>query len=206
MKNSNGAVYPQHSQARSAATPQGENVQVDLQELKRKVGILPFAQRIKIDSKGFSACPFHSGESDTSFHVVVEEDGSVLGTCFSDCGQSFDAIAFVAKFDKVRTGIAIRTLADGNGNGNKPFAVPVLRKKEPAVPMTAEKWSVSGRAVTDADVETLAASRPNSATPSAETLNKMGFHIANMGANVFLVAPYRLGDYFYTLKARNLAT
>ena len=72
--------------------------------------------------------------------------------------------------------------------------------------MTAEKWATAGRQVTEADVARLAASRLGSATPSAATLNTMGFRIAEMGGNVFLAAPYRLGNTFYTVKARNLAT
>ena len=50
----------------------------------------------------------------------------------------------------------------------------------------------------------LRASRPNSETPSATTLNEMGFKIAEIRRKTFIVAPYRLGDTFYTLKARNI--
>ncbi len=172
----------------------------DLQGLKRKVGISPFTERIKIDSDGYSPCPFHRGDSDRSFHVVRKEDGAVLGTCFSECGRSWDAIDFVKAFDKVGMGEAIRNLEESNTHGRE------LPKKTPAVPMTEEKWATCGQAVTDADVAELAASRPHSATPEADALNILGFRITTMGSNRFIVAPYRIGKTFYTIKARNLAT
>jgi 5S rRNA maturation endonuclease (ribonuclease M5) len=72
--------------------------------------------------------------------------------------------------------------------------------------MTSQKWASLGRAVTDVDVTKLAASRPESATPSAKTLNEMGFRMGEMGGQLFLVSPYRMGDTFYTLKSRNIKT
>jgi len=46
-------------------------------------------------------------------------------------------------------------------------------------------------------------SRPNSLTPSADAFTALGFRVLK---NRFLVAPYRLGDTFFTLKARTLDT
>ncbi|HXA76011.1 MAG TPA: AAA family ATPase [Candidatus Acidoferrales bacterium] len=178
---------------------------LNLQELKRQVGITPFSERIQIDSDGYSGCPFHNGDSNKSFHIVQKESGVFIGTCFSECGKSFDAIDFVAKHDGIGTGEAIQKLKNiVSDNGEVPATI--LHKPKPATPMTAEQWAKSGRAVTDQDVAKLAASRPNSLTPTAATLNETGFRIATKGGNTYLVAPYRLGDTFYTLKARNLAT
>jgi AAA domain/CHC2 zinc finger len=207
--NTIGAVQSQHSYKPSAASPKGvklqEKASYDLQELKRQVGIAPFSQRIQISSDGFSPCPFHSGDSDKSFHIVQKENGAFIGTCFSECGKSFDAIEFVKKHDDVQTGEAIRKLASlVSENGAVPTTV--LHKPKPATPMTSEAWAKAGRKVSDADVAKLAASRPHSATPSAATLNAMGFRVAEMHGQVFLAAPYRLGNTFYTIKARNVTT
>ncbi len=177
----------------------------DLQELKKQVGITPFDQRISLDNDGFSACPFHNGNSEKSFHIVQKENGAFIGTCFSECGKSFDAIEFVAKHDDVKTGEAIRKLvALVKENGEAPASV--LHKPKPASPMTAQAWSKAGRAVTDEDIKKLAASRPTSATPLAATLNAMGFRAEEMYKQVFIAAPFRLGDVFHTIKARNIAT
>jgi hypothetical protein len=208
--NTQGAVSMQHSNKPSVAAPNGVRLQekaasYDLQELKRQVGITPFSQRISLDSDGFSACPFHNGDSDKSFHIVQKENGAFIGTCFSECGKSFDAIEFVAKHDDVKTGEAIRKLvAIVSENGAAPATV--LHKPKPASPMTVAAWSKAGRAVTDEDVKKLAASRPTSATPSATTLNTMGFRVAERHGQTFLAAPYRLENTFYTIKARNIAS
>ena len=174
----------------------------DLQELKKQVGITPFSQRIRLSSDGYSPCPFHGGDGEKSFHIVQKEDGAFIGTCFSSCGKSFDAIAFVEKFDNVQTGEAIRKLST-IGEKQETDTI-LLRKLKPATPMTPEVWAKSGREVTDADVAKLSASRPNSKTPSARTLNEMGFKIGEKYGHVFVVAPYRMGNTFYTLKARNI--
>src|SRR3984957_8277453 len=192
--NTIGAVQSQHSYKPSAASPKGvklqEKASYDLQELKRQVGITPFSRRIQISSDGFSACPFHSGDSDKSFHIVQKENGAFIGTCFSECGKSFDAIEFVKKHDDGQTGEAIRKLASlVSENGAVPTTV--LHKPKPASPMTSEAWAKAGRNVSDAAVAKLAASRPHSATPSAATLNAMGFRVAEMHGQVFLAAPYR---------------
>lgn len=173
-----------------------------LKELKKRVGVQPFSERINLDSDGYSACPFHDGDSNRSFHVLKKEDGTVLGTCFSECGKSWDAISFVRQFDAVEMGEAIRRVAESSHVGK----VVELPRKEPAVPMTSEKWETAGRAVTDDDVATLAASRLHSATPSAAALNALGFRIGEKYGQTFLVAPYRLGNTFYTVKGRNLKT
>ena len=60
--------------------------------------------------------------------------------------------------------------------------------------------------MTDADVAKLAASRPDSATPKAESLNALGFKAIDKFGNTFIAAPYRLGKTFYTIKARNVVT
>ena len=171
---------------------------------KEKLGADSFTERIQTDSEGFSACPFHDGDSDKSFHLIQKEDRTVLGTCFSECNKSWDAIDFVKKFDTVDTGQAIRTLATlAKLNGISSNTLP---KKEPAVPMTSEKWTTLGRDVTDGDVQKLAASRPHSMTPSASALKALGFRVAEKGDGLFIVAPYRIGKTFYTLKARNLSS
>jgi hypothetical protein len=176
-------------------------MQQDLQALKRQVGTLPFSQRLRLDDKDYSACPFHQGDGDTSFHVERKDDGVGIGTCFSSCARSFDAIAFVEKFDKVSTGESIRKLVSLVGDIENGSASAGLPPKPKASPMTTAVWAKSGRPVTEADAATLAASRPNSKTPSAATLNTMGFKMGSWGN---LVAPYRLGDTFYTIKGRNI--
>ena len=201
------------SSNRSAVTPingvrsQEMKREFDISELKRQAGLTPFSNRIDIDDQGYSACPFHNGDSNKSFHIVEKEDGCFIGTCFSECGASFDAINFVKKFDKISTGDALHKIAadiddDARPSNNK---APSL-KKEAASPMTPQKWASLGREVTDADVTKLAASRPDSATPTAKTLNVMGFRMGEMGGQLSLVAPYRMGDTFYTLKSRNIKT
>jgi hypothetical protein len=197
--------------SRTATPPQGVRSQesskeFDIPELKRQAGLTPFSDRIDIDDQGYSACPFHDGDSDKSFHVIEKEDGCFIGTCFSECGASFDAIDFVKKFDKISTGDALRKIAADTDDDVRPSKKAPSLKKEAASPMTSQKWASLGRAVTDADVAKLAASRPESATPSAKTLNEMGFRIGEMGGQLFLVAPYRMGDTFYTLKSRNIKT
>jgi hypothetical protein len=199
------AVLKAESKMREA-TEDGEEIRTgkpmrDLQALKRNVGTLPFNQRLVLSHQDYSSCPFHDGDSDTSFHVTRTEDGVGLGTCFSTCAKTFDAIAFVEKFDHVSTGEAIRKLVLLAGEIDNGVASAGLPPKPKPSPMTEAAWAKSGRAVTDADVTTLAASRPNSVTPSAVTLNAMGF---KMGNDVFLSAPYRLGDTFYTVKGRNI--
>jgi hypothetical protein len=177
----------------------------DLQELKRQVGIRPFEQRLHFDDGGFSKCPFHNGDGDTTFHLKMTEDGAVIGTCFSECNKTFDAIDFVKKFDDVQTAEAIRKLAAMVGmHGEAPSTI--LHKPKPAVPMTAAVWEKINRPVTDADASTLAASRPNSVTPSAAMLNAMGFKSGEMHGKTYITAPYRLGDTFYTIKARNIVS
>src|ERR1700678_1450077 len=113
--NTIGAVQLQHSNKPSAASPKGvklqEKASYDLQELKRQVGITPFSQRLHISSAGFSACPFHNRDSDKSFHIVQKENGAFIGTGFSECGKSFDAIECVKNCDDVQTAEAIRNLA-----------------------------------------------------------------------------------------------
>ena len=199
--NSNAARDGQSQHSNKSSKPPS----YDLQAIKRQVGLAPFTQRIHLSSDGFCPCPFHHGDGDKSFHVVQKDDGAFIGTCFSTCGKSFDAIAFIQKFDDVQTGEAIRKLVNLiSENGTVPTTV--LHKPKPASPMTAEAWEKSGRAVTDADVAKLAANRPNSKTPSAATLNALGFKIGEMYGRTYIVAPYRLVDTFYTLKARNLGT
>ena len=147
---------------------------LDLQALKKQVGLTPFSQRLPLN-EGFAACPFHNGDGEKSFHVVQKEDGAFIGTCFSACQKSFDAIAFVAQYDNISTGDAIRKLRDTNG---ETMSLP---PQKTAKPMTAGAWEKLGRPVTDNDVNTLAASRPKSKTPSASTLNAMGFKIGALG-------------------------
>ena len=171
----------------------------DLQELKRQVGITPFEQRLNFDD-GFTKCPFHDGDGDKTFHLKMTEDGAVIGTCFSECNKTFDAIDFVKKYDNVQTAEAIRKLAAMVGEA----PATILQKTKPASPMTTAVWEKAGRPVTDADVSTLASSRPHSVTPSAATLNEMGFKMAEMRRKTFIAAPYRFGDTFYTIKARNI--
>jgi len=179
---------------------------IDFAGIKRRAGFLPFARRLQLNG-GYAACPFHHGDSDKTFHIMAKDDGSVIGTCFSLCSQrgtrqkTWDVIAFVQDFDKVSIFEAIRRInVEVRTSAKDDIA---LQRKKPAVPMTAEDWNLRGRAVTDADVATLSASRPHSATPTAETLNALGFKIMLSG---FLACAYRLGDKFYTVKGRRLTT
>lgn len=190
---------------RNSSAPPSNKPSYDLQALKREVGARPFEQRLHFNEGGFTKCPFHDGDGDTTFHLKMTEEGAVIGTCFSECNKTFDAIDFVKKFDDVQTAEAIRKLAVMVGeHGEAPNSI--LHKPKPAVPMTADFWATAGRPVTDADVAVLATSRPHSETPSAATLNAMGFKIASMRGRVYLAAPYRLGDEFFTIKARNITT
>ena len=163
--------------------------------MKRAVGMEPFAARISLSEDGFAKCPFHDGDSDKSFHIVQLADGVYLGTCFSECEKKFDAIDFVARFDGLTLADAVKKLESQEPSENAPR----LAVREKPEPMTAAVWS-KAKLVTDADVARLAASRPHSATPSASTLNAMGFRIKDN----CLGAPFRMGDKFYTVKVRSL--
>jgi DNA primase len=173
-------------------------------ELKRSAGIIPFARRLKLVN-GYSACPFHKGDGVKSFHVFATASGIFVGTCFSECVTSegytsWNALDFVMDFDKVSIGEAIRRVTAELNSGDDP---QTFRKKNTVTTMTAESWKTWGRAVTAEDVVRLAASRPHSATPSAETLNVLGF---KMTPADFVCCAYRLGDTFYTVKGRRLTT
>jgi DNA primase len=168
-------------------------------ELKQRAGVIPFARRLKLVG-GFAACPFHEGDSDQSFHVLRTESGIFIGTCFSECNKSWNALDFVADFDKVSIARAIRRVTAELAIAGD--AVQADYEKKDITPMTAAIWKM-GRAVTADDAACLAASRPQSATPSAETLNAVGFKMNTAG---FLCCAYRLGDTFYTVKCRRLTT
>lgn len=167
----------------------------DLRDLKRAVGMEPFAARIQLSEDGFAKCPFHNGDSDKSFHIVQLADSVFIGTCFSECEKKFDVIDFVARFDGLTRADAIKKLESQEPSADAP-KVAVREKPEP---MTAAVWS-KAKLVTDADAARLAASRPDSLTPSAATLNAMGFRIKDN----CLGAPFRLGGKFYTVKVRSL--
>jgi DNA primase len=168
------------------------------QELKSRAGIIPFARRLKIEND-FSPCPFHKGDGAKSFHVLVTKNGAFVGTCFSQCAKSWDAIAFVQDFDKVSFRESARRITAELLSAEDD--VKLLRTKKIVTPMTAELWGTRGDAVTCEDAARLAASRPHSVTPLAATLNAMGFKTTVSG---FLVCPYRLGNTFYTVKGRRL--
>ena len=181
--------------------------QYNMQEIKRHAGITPFADRLPLLSKdGFSKCPFHNGNGEKSFHVVQKEDGAFVGTCFSSCGRSWDAIDFREEIRQCR-----------HGRSHPQTLKPNYRERC----RTRYYYTKALPGVPDVDnamdeirtggyrcrcFHLVSASRPNSKTPSVATLNAMGFKIAENYGQVFLVAPYRLGDTFYTLKARNLKT
>jgi len=176
---------------------------IDFAELKCRSGVLPFASRIQLDDD-YAPCPFHQGDGDKTFHVLVKKDGSVIGTCFSRCSngarlKTWDVISFVKDFDKVPTVEAVRRI-NGEIGTDADDGVRLQRRKA-AEPMTVETWNTRGRAVIPDDVAKLAASRPHSATPSAETLNALGFKTTAAG---YLVCAYRLGDRFYIVKGRRL--
>jgi hypothetical protein len=96
----------------------------NLPEIKRQAGVTPFSQRLHFSSDGFCKCPFHNGDGEKTFHVIQKEDGSVVGTCFSECNKTFDAIDFIKKFDDVQAGEAIRKLAVlVSGRGEPPSSI-----------------------------------------------------------------------------------
>jgi DNA primase len=173
------------------------------QELKRRAGIIPFVRRIHFVD-GFSNCPFHKGDG-THFHILVTPSGAAVGTCFSGCvtskgPKSWDVFDFVRDFDKVSIGEAIRRVEEELNSGD---VVPHISHNDKVVkPMTAVVWKM-GRTVTVDDAARLAAARPHSATPSAETLNALGF---KMSIADDLCCAYRLGDKFYTVKYRQITT
>lgn len=171
-------------------------------EIKQRAGVVPFARRLQLNDD-FSSCPFHEGDGEKSFHVMAKDDGSVIGTCFSLCGgnagfKTWDAISFVKDFDKVSfLGAVGRIESEILGWAGDV----VLQRKKEQTPMTVEDWNTRGRPVSSEDVARLAESRPHSATPSAETLNALGFKVTVAD---FLVCAYRLGDKFLTVKGRRL--
>jgi DNA primase len=126
------AVVSQNTTSPPAIRHRREGVpaKVDLQALKQRVGLTPFSKRIDVDDRGYSKCPFHDGDSETSFHVLETENGAIIGTCFSTCDDRFDAIAFVEKFDKVSTGEAIRELIALDETGE--VSAVQLSKAKPA--------------------------------------------------------------------------
>lgn len=194
-------AYAKVVDSRLGQTPSATTAQPFARDLKSRAGFIPFARRLKL-ANGYSACPFHDGDGDKSFHIVQTKSGAYIGTCFSTCDKKWNAIDFVMDFDKVSIGEAIRKIE--NEIASDDVVQMVHAKKKPS-PMTVELWNAKGCAVTCDDVARLAASRPTSATPSAETLNTLGFKMSTSLPD-FLCCPFRLGDTFYAVKARRCAT
>jgi hypothetical protein len=194
-------AYAKVVDSRLGQTPSATITQPSARELKSRAGFIPFARRLKL-ANGYSACPFHDGDGDKSFHIVQTKSGAYIGTCFSACGKRWNAVDFVMDFDKISIGEAIRKIENEIASND---VVQMVHAKKPAAPMTVELWNAQGRAVTCEDVARLAASRPDSATPSAGTLNALGFKMSTVLPD-FLCCPFRLGDTFYTVKARKTTT
>src|SRR5215469_15248774 len=80
-KGKNMNIQTVGSSNRIVPPPQGvwsqEKREFDIPELKRQAGLTPFSNRVEIDDQGYSACPFHDGDSDKSFHVLEKEDGFI---------------------------------------------------------------------------------------------------------------------------------
>lgn len=136
----------------------------DVQELKRRAGRRPFDERVKFDGRGFAACPFHSGDGQTAFHLKQQDDGAWTATCFSACGKTWDAIAFVQEKDKVTFSEAVERIQPKPGT-TAPLPLPPKKKVEP---LTPELWAKWGREITESDVAKFTAARPHSASPSLE--------------------------------------
>jgi len=124
----------------------------DVRELKRAVGMEPFAARIQLSDDGFAKCPFHNGGSDKSFHIVQLADGVFIGTCFSECEKKFDVIDFVSRFDGLTWADAMKKLQSHEPSENGPR----VAVHEKPLPITALKWATAGRIITDKDVALLA--------------------------------------------------
>lgn len=179
----------------------------EIQQLKLSVGRQPFDERLAFDSSGFTQCPFHSGDSNKSFHLH-QKDGIWLGKCFSDCskngGKAMDAVAFVQKKDGVSFPEALKRLG-ANPTQTKPAVGKAKPKK-----MTAAQWEKWGRALTPADIERLAASRKDK-TASFETFQQLGCRVKGDSIGFPLrrtlyddESGQPTGVEFYTVKVRNL--
>lgn len=175
---------------------------MQIENLKRQLGRRPFEDRLLLRRGDTAQCPFHNGDSKKSFHLKEKEPGIWVGTCFSECAKSWDAIDFVAAYDKITRGAAIQRLS-----ACKPTLVAPARKKptaeKPATPhvaITPGEWNKWGRELTAADVARLERSRPNSKTPSVETLRQIGCRVK--GDHIGF--PYHHGETFTTIKARHL--
>jgi hypothetical protein len=66
--------------------------------LKKALGRKPFDEYFPGNAMR-GRCPIHGGDNATAFHLR-QENGIWLGRCETDCGRSFDAIAFTAAIDR----------------------------------------------------------------------------------------------------------
>jgi 5S rRNA maturation endonuclease (ribonuclease M5) len=172
------------------------NVNPEIQELKRSVGRKPFTDRMRFNND-FAKCPFHTGDGDKTLHLERKPDGAFLATCFSSCGKSFDALAFVQAFDKITFPDAVKKLKD------LPAEAPSTEKpKPPKIPMTPDAWEKWGRELTQADVDRFAASRAHSHTATFETFKRLGCRAK--GEQIGFA--YFHTDGCYTVKVRQLSS
>lgn len=138
----------------------------DLQELKRSAGRRPFDERMNFDGRGFAACPFHAGDSNTAFHLKQQDDGAWTATCFSSCNKTWDVIAFVQEKDNVTFTEGVERIQLQARIQAKALS-PLPPKKKVEV-LTAELWAKWGREITEEDITRFAKARPHSASPSFE--------------------------------------
>jgi 5S rRNA maturation endonuclease (ribonuclease M5) len=167
----------------------------EIDDLKRRIGRQPFEARATFNGD-FCACPFHVGDSPKSMHLHVGDEGFWLAHCFSDCKQSWDAIAFVMKKDNVDFAEARKRL-----EGLPPDTRAAKPKRTP-VAMTAAQWEKWGRPIEQTDVEKFAASRQHSHTATLEYFRALGVRVKDE----YLGFPYRRNGAFSGVKMRKLGT
>jgi hypothetical protein len=196
----------------------------ELGALKRSVGKSPFQSRLQLDSGGFCACPFHTGDSNKSMHLY-QEDGVWAATCFSQCKQenatgpgkaTWGPIDFVMKFDGVDKAEAIRRLGGKMKTGKEIETVEVEETPKPKEKaMSAAEFAKWGRDLTPEDVERFIKSRKNKGhTANFETWQRLGCRVGRASMKIndewrevdALGFPYvhPSGEFLYTLKLRAL--
>ncbi|MGC2283733.1 MAG: AAA family ATPase [Candidatus Acidiferrum sp.] len=177
----------------------------EIESLKKSVGRRPFDSRLRLDSGGFCACPFHLGDSAKSMHLFRLDSGAYAVKCFSTCNKSWDAIAFVAEFDKKSKAEAMQILGGKvkTENAGTPTAETGSAPAPKTPPLSVAEYSTWGRALTPEDIVRFEKGRQAKGhTADFETWRGLGCRVKGD----YLGFPYMhpSGEFLYTLKMRHL--
>jgi hypothetical protein len=189
-------------EATSKAVPN----KIDTKKLSRDLGRAPFEE---LDfTNNHAKCPFHNGDSNSSLAIKQGDDGIWRVTCFSDCKQTWDPIAYVMKKRNVPFLDAVRILGGRQSDSEPLKPVEPTVKSHPKA-MTLAEWATFGRELTPDDITRFAKSRKDK-TAGFETFKSLGCRVKDD----YLAFPHFQSVYdprsgeanaeFYTLKLRHL--